>query len=216
MELLEAISARHSVRDFLPRPVPRETLEKILQASLRSPSGSNGQPWEIFVARGKVLERIRKAFQERTAVETAPPPAPASPPPAFIQERMQVVRDERLRLLGLDPADPASGKVFAEWRARLYGTPVLAVICADKALSASLDIGILVQTICLAAQAYGVDTLIAASLLREGELLRSELEIAENMNPVITVCLGYADPESIINTYRSPRRTLEDVVRWKE
>ena len=161
MDVLDAIQARHSVRDFASTPVPKDTIMKIMAAATRSPSGGNGQPREIFVASGAVMENIRKAYQERAKSEASGPGGPGGPPPmpAFIQERMATIRNERLRLLGLDPADPASGKVFREWGARLFGAPVLAVVCMDQALSSLLDIGILTQTICLAAQDCGADSL---------------------------------------------------------
>jgi len=217
MDVLEAIQRRHSVRDFAATLVPKDTIMKIMEAATRSPSGGNGQPWEIFIASGASMERIRKAFQERAQSGAGSPTPPGgTPPPAFIQERMTTIRIERLKLLGLDPADPESGKVFFEWRSRLFGAPVLAVICMDKALSSHLDIGLLVQTLCLAAQGYGVDTLIASAFVSQPDILRQELDIPENLNLVTGVGLGYPNPENIINTYRSPRRPIQEVVRYKE
>ena len=217
MDILEAIQARHSVRAFLSRPVPKDTVMQIMAAATRSPSGGNGQPWEIFVASGATIETIRRAYQERVPAQTAGPVGSAAPAPlpAFIQERMTTIRTERMRLLGLDPADPVSSIVFKEMGARLYGAPVMAIICMDKALSSYLDLGLLIQTICLAAQAFGVDSIIAQSLVAQPDILRKELEIPENLNIVTGVALGYPDLESIINTYRSPRRPVEEVVRYK-
>jgi len=218
MDVLEAIQARHSVRDFLPKPVPKEIVMSIMEMATRSPSGGNGQPWEIFVASGATMERIRKAYLERAqGAPSGPPPGPPGPPPpAFIRERMQTIRSERMALLGLDPADPAAGKVFMAWGARLYGAPTMAVICMDQALSSYLDLGLLIQTICLAAQHFGVDSMIAGSMVSQPDVLRQELEIPESLKIVTGIGLGYANPESIINTYRSPRRPIEEVVRYRE
>jgi len=217
MDVLEAIQARHSVRDFVSTPIPKDMIMKIMAAATRSPSGGNGQPWEIFVASGTTMEKIRRAYQERAQLAGSVPAGPGALPPlpAFIQERMTTIRNERMKLLGLDPADPASGKVFMEWSSRLFGAPVLAVICMDKTLSSYLDIGMLVQTICLAAQDFGVDSLIASAFVSQPDILRRELEIPENLNIVIGIGLGYANPKSIINTYRSPRRPIQEVVRYK-
>jgi nitroreductase len=221
MEVVEAILARHSVRDFSSRPVPRETVMKILEVATRSPSGGNGQPWEVFVASGATMEKIRNAYLERFRSGPGgpppggPPPGGPPPQPAYIRERMATIRNERLKLLGLDPDDPASGKVFMEWGSRLFGAPVLAVICMDKALSSNLDIGLFVQTVCLAAQGYGVDSFIAGAFISHQDVLRRELEIPENLNIITGIGLGYPDPDAIINTYRSPRRPVQEVVRYK-
>jgi nitroreductase len=216
MDVIEAILARHSVRDFSSRPVPKETVMKIMEAAIKSPSGGNGQPWEVFIASGATLERIREIYQERSKSGTGGGPGGRPPLPAFMQERMSVIRNERLKLLGLDPADPASANVFTGWIARLYGAPVVAIICMYKDVPSNLDIGIFIQTICLAAQEYGVDSMIAGGFISQPDVLREELEIPDNLNIVTGVGLGYRDPDSIINTYRSPRRTIHEVVRYKE
>ncbi|MDP1894974.1 MAG: nitroreductase family protein, partial [Hydrogenophaga sp.] len=47
-----AITSRMSARAFLPQPVPRATLEHILQVASRAPSGTNTQPWKVYVLQG--------------------------------------------------------------------------------------------------------------------------------------------------------------------
>ena len=66
MDVGDALRERRTVRAFLPRPAPRETLEAILADALRTPSWANTQPWEIFVAGGETFERIRRIWEERT------------------------------------------------------------------------------------------------------------------------------------------------------
>jgi nitroreductase len=216
MDVIEAILNRRSVRDFSSKPVAEETVMKILETALRSPSGGNSQPWEIFVAGGATLERIRKVYKERSRSGTGTPAA-LPPLPAKYQERMATIRNERLQLLGLDPADPASGKVFSEWQARLFGAQVVVFVCMDKALPASkcLDIGTFVQSVCLTAKGCGVDSFIAGMLVSQQDVLRRELEIPEDLDIVIGIALGYPEPDSIINTYRSPRRPIREVVRYR-
>ena len=216
MDVIEAILARHSIRDFSSKSVPQETIMKIMEVATHSPSGGNGQPWEVFIASGVTIKRIRKVYLERFMSGSGGlPPGGPPPQPTYIQERMATIRNERFKLLGLNPDDPASGKVFMEWGSRLFGAPVLAVICMDKALSSNLDIGLFIQTVCLAAQGYGVDSFIAGSFIAHQDILRRELEIPENLNIITGIGLGYPNPDAIINTYRSPRRSVQEVVRYK-
>jgi nitroreductase len=218
MDIIEAILARHSVRDFSSKPVLKDTIIKILEVATRSPSGGNSQPWEVFVASGATIEKIRKRYQEKPQGMPRGPfnSGAGSPPqqPAYIQERMRTIRQERMKLLGLDPADPASGNIFAEWGSRLFGAPVLVLVCMDKALSSNLDIGLYIQTVCLAAKGYGIDSIIAGVLVSHPDILREELEIPESLNIITGICLGYPNPNAIINTYRSPRRPIQEVVRY--
>ena len=112
MDVQQAIQARHSVRDFLSRPIPKDIVMKIMEVATHSPSGGNSQPWQIFVASGATMENIRKAYQERMQSGAGGKGGPGSPGvpslPEFVQERMATIRNERMKLLGLDPADPAS------------------------------------------------------------------------------------------------------------
>lgn len=49
MELLELLASRHSVRDYLPEPVPEQVLADILEAGRLAPSAQNRQPWRYIV-----------------------------------------------------------------------------------------------------------------------------------------------------------------------
>ena len=63
MDLYEAIHNRRSHRFYKPEMPPREALERIINAGLWAPSGTNAQPWEITVLAG----RYRDEFVERAA-----------------------------------------------------------------------------------------------------------------------------------------------------
>ena len=54
----EAILSRRSLRAFKPDPVPRETVERTLAVAGRAPSGSNIQPWKVYVVAGEARDRL--------------------------------------------------------------------------------------------------------------------------------------------------------------
>jgi len=72
MDVYEAVTSRRAVRGFTDRHVPKEVLERVLSAAAWSPSGSNIQPWNIYVLTG-----ARLAERSCTAPSTR---GPASPP----------------------------------------------------------------------------------------------------------------------------------------
>lgn len=49
MSIEELINQRRSVRKFLPKPIPREDLQKCLEAARLAPSACNSQPWTFVV-----------------------------------------------------------------------------------------------------------------------------------------------------------------------
>lgn len=65
LAFFEEIKRRHTVRDFLPEPVPQAVIEHCVAAAGRAPSGANHQPWH-FVAVGDaaVKKAIREAAEE--------------------------------------------------------------------------------------------------------------------------------------------------------
>jgi len=55
MDMAELIKKRRSVREFADKPLPREALEKIVDAARFSPTARNVQPWEFVVVTGRQL-----------------------------------------------------------------------------------------------------------------------------------------------------------------
>lgn len=61
----EAMKTRHTIRDFSPRPVPREVIETAVATAGRAPSGANHQPWFFAAISGqKAKAAIRAAAEE--------------------------------------------------------------------------------------------------------------------------------------------------------
>ncbi|MGX9575348.1 nitroreductase family protein [Mesorhizobium sp. f-mel] len=54
----EAVVGRRSVRRFLATPVPSETVSAILAEAARAPSGTNMQPWKVYVVTGTARDRL--------------------------------------------------------------------------------------------------------------------------------------------------------------
>src|SRR5262245_66379244 len=65
MDVYEAVTSRRAVRGFTDQRVPREVIERVLSAAAWSPSGSNLQPWRIYVMGGAPLAELKKLAVER-------------------------------------------------------------------------------------------------------------------------------------------------------
>lgn len=69
---MNAIFTRTSVRQFEPREVEPEKIDKILRAAMASPSATNQQPWEFCVVRDRELrERLGKVTPYSTPAANA-------------------------------------------------------------------------------------------------------------------------------------------------
>lgn len=67
MEFFDVIGSRRSVRKYLPEPVSRETVLKILHAANDAPSAMNLQQWEFIVASGERIRQLGKSYEETRA-----------------------------------------------------------------------------------------------------------------------------------------------------
>ena len=64
MDALEAIRQRRSVREFTGEPIPREDLEKIVDAGRWAATGYNRQPWDfIVVTNREMIDQLKIAAQ---------------------------------------------------------------------------------------------------------------------------------------------------------
>jgi nitroreductase len=109
VDVYEAVTSRRAVRGFTDQPVPREVLERVLSAAVWSPSGSNLQPWNIYVVTGAPLAELKKRGVERVAngvlwderEYVMYPPAMKSP----YRERRSAFGHERYSALGIERED---------------------------------------------------------------------------------------------------------------
>ena len=94
---------------------------------------------------------------------------------------------------------------------------MLLVICMDRTLSTCsiFDLGLFTQSILLAATGLGLGSIPALNFVAYPEIIRKELAIPDNLSVAFGVAIGYENTDSIINTFRSARRPLEEVVIFK-
>ena len=217
MNVVEAILSRRTIRAFRPDPVDKDTVMRILEAANQAPSWANTQPWEVFVATGEVLERLRVGYLARLEQGVAPrfDLEPVQHWPAAHQKRIEALQGTRLKLLGLDPEAPETRQAMARYNYSFFGAPVVVYLCMDRSLNpwSLFDLGSFAQSLMLAAREYGLDSAPAVNLVAYPDLIRAELGIPEELAVVIGVALGRADADALINRFRSTRRPLAEVVR---
>lgn len=63
-KIYELIESRKSIRKYKPDPIPKEVLDRVLNAGLHGPSGKNRQNWRFFVVQGKKRDDYLKYSQK--------------------------------------------------------------------------------------------------------------------------------------------------------
>ncbi|MFA6411330.1 MAG: nitroreductase [Syntrophales bacterium] len=219
MELREAIKGRRSIRKFKPAEVPRSLMEEILAEARWSPSWGNTQPWELYVITGPPLGELKRLNKEKSL--NGGLPAPDVPMPEKWPEAMKGRYGELGRIvldtLEIPREDKEARNHYYLGMTGLFDAPCLMVACVPRDLRmeyAMLDIGLIVQTVCLLAHDRGLGSCIMAAAVLYPDLLRSIAAIPDDRRVVIGVALGYPDDAYPLNNFARPRAKMEDFTRW--
>ena len=63
-DFYKLIESRKSIRKYKTTPVPKEVLERVLNAGFHAPSGKNKQNWRFYVLQGKKRDEYLKYSQK--------------------------------------------------------------------------------------------------------------------------------------------------------
>jgi nitroreductase len=220
MDILQTMRQRKSIRAFKPDPVKKRTLKEILEASVRAPSAMNSQPWEFTVVGGEPLERIKQesAARFRSGDEGAPEFSSGGWPKESVYRRRQVDLAKGLfALMDIKREDKEKRMAWMERGFRLFDAPAAIFICVDRSLPESdplLDIGAVMQNICLAAPDFGLGTCIATQGVTYPDVIRKHAPIGEDKRIIIAVAIGFPDWDFPANAFDSPREDVEDLTDW--
>jgi len=219
MELTQAIKGRRSVRKFKADKVPKEIIGDILTKAQWAPSWGNTQPWEFYVLTGKPLEEFRK--ENANLLGREPAAMTDVPMPDVWPEHMKKRYGEIGRLLftalDIQRDDKEGRNRYYDEMARLFEAPCLIFICIPRDVLveyAMLDVGLVLQTLCLLAHDRGLGTCIMAVSARNPQLLRKIASLRENKRIIIGVALGYPDEDAPINRFERKRAASEEIVHW--
>jgi nitroreductase len=221
-EIEAAIGQRRSVRAFLPDPVPRETIERILKVAARAPSGTNTQPWRAHVLTGApkdaVSQAVLSAFDDPDfKAEGEFSYYPDRFPEPFLARRRKVGWD-LYGLLGIEKGDGARMHAQHGRNYLFFDAPVGIVFTIDRrlAIGSWLDYGMFLQNVMILARDHGLETCPQAAFAPYHVPIRETLGLDEGEIVVCGMSLGYADWSAVENTLITERAPLEDWVSFRD
>jgi len=221
MDVIEAITTRKSIRAYKPDPIKKETIEEILKIAVHAPSGTNAQPWEFTVITGKVLETVKQANVELVNSKTPPNPDffyfENWPPESGYHKRKIELAKQIFQLVGIPREDIEKRRQWLERGFRFFDAPAAIIISEDRSIPEAnqlIDIGTIIQSICLAALNYGLGTCIEYQGIMYPEVLRKFGGILESKRILVSIAIGYPDWDFPANKLKSTRQPIEDITRW--
>lgn len=232
-EFSQFLASRRSTRDFLPTPIPRETIDAILTDAMTAPSWSNTRPYMVAVATGEVRDRIstellrrwevaRKALNgtwwDKILFAFRGDALPSSdyhvyrPYPKDLLPRSQKIGRELYTHLGIPRGDRDARD--AQWARNfdLFGAPAALFIFTHKGLptySAS-DAGLFMENLMLSAHARGLGTCAEGALAIWSTPVKKEFDVPKNYKLLCGIALGYPSGDSA-NTFQAERLPISDI-----
>ncbi|MGZ3183034.1 MAG: nitroreductase [Telluria sp.] len=219
-----AITSRRSIRAFLPTSVERADIEKILEVAARAPSGTNIQPWKVYVLTGAAKERLSAAIlaahddpaqTKAHTEEYAYYPRNWESP--YIERRRKVGWD-LYGLLGITREDKAGMHRQHGRNYRFFDAPVGMIFTIDRILEQGswLDYGMFLENIMVAARGRGLDTCPQAAFTPFHRIIAAELNLPATEMVVCGMALGYADHGKIENSLVTAREPVNGFVKFFE
>lgn len=220
MDIIEAIKTRKSIRAFISKKVPKNVIEDILNIAGRAPSAMNTQPWEFTVITGDILDKIRSAVIKK--LNNKEPMQPEHLVVGWSHESIYRTRQVELakklfKLMDIQREDKEKRAEWLERGFRFFDAPAVIILMTDRSLTESgplLDVGAVMQNICLAALHFGLGTCIEDQGILYPEVVREMAGIPESKRIVISIVIGYPDPDFPANQIVTDRESADRLTTW--
>ncbi len=224
----QAIMTRMSARAFTPQPVPREVLTHLLELAARAPSGTNTQPWKVYVLQGNsrdsLVEKVCAAHDEiRANPEKAADYREAYDyyPEKWVSPYIDRRRENGWSLyglLGIGKGDKDKMHAQHQRNYRFFDAPVGLMFTVDKIMGRGslVDYGMFLQNLMVAARGHNLHTCPQAAWNGFAKIILPHIGAGENEMLVCGMALGYADESEVVNTFRTPRESVASFTTWLE
>jgi nitroreductase len=220
----QAITSRRSIRAFLPTAVPRAEIEALLEVASRAPSGSNTQPWKVYVLTGGIRQQLSDAIlkaylnpDEVVSHKEEYDYYPREWVAPYVDRRRKVGWD-LYALLGLTRDNKAGMQAQHGRNYAFFDAPVGLIFTIDRVMEQGswLDYGMFLQNIMIAARARGLDTCPQAAFTQFHRVIADTLGLPEGEQLVCGMALGYADHSKTENTLVTERAPVSQFAKFME
>lgn len=212
--VLEALHARRSIREFEPEPVPADVVRQLVEAAGRAPSSKNTQPWQLYLAQGAALERLRTDYLAAFDAQRPGKPDYAyspSPLPDSWMARAKEVGIGIFQHKGIGRDDTDKRRAHDRENFRFFGAPQVFFLGTKKSAHAPgtfLDCGFVLDNLMLGLTSLGYGSCPQFSVMVYADLLRQHLPGSEDTLFICALPFGRPKPGSHVNTFQPARRPV--------
>ena len=180
-EMQAFLRSRYSVRRFLPQPVSRESVERMLETATWAPSAHNRQPWRFAVLESQSeRERLGSALGRRLEQVLVADGMDAEAAHARAERSRSRISEAPLAILLCVAEEAVQRETNLERQAREYQMAVQSTALAGG-------------TLLLAAHAEGLEGVWLCAPLFQPELVRQVLDLEDSWHPQALLLIGTPD-----------------------
>ncbi|MBL4866995.1 MAG: nitroreductase, partial [Pseudomonadales bacterium] len=204
---------RRSVRAFTNKPVAAETLTKIFTLAQRAPSNCNTQPWQVHVASGDTVEKLRKllpaAMSEGKMSFDFPFEGKYS---GLYKERQHDSANVLYTALNIPREEKAERTKWFMKNYTFFDAPHVAFLFLPEqfGIREAADLGMYAQSLMLTLTAFGLASCPQTSLSFFANTIRDELDIDPSNKLLFGLSFGYEEKDDLANAGRVGRAPLEE------
>lgn len=217
----DAIAGRRSVRAYLDKPVPRAVLEKVLKIAARAPSGTNVQPWHVYVLKGvrkaELSAELLRLHSANTSAEREYNYYPEKWREPYLARR-RACGFGLYKTLGIGKGDTERMHTQHAQNWSFFGAPIglMFSVDADMEKGSWLDCGMFIQSVMLAARGEGLATCPQAAFAYQAPTVKRIAGIPDQQTLICGMAIGYEDTAAIVNSFITEREPLETFVTWTD
>jgi nitroreductase len=133
------------------------------------------------------------------------------------RNRQVELAKQLFKLMDIKREDKEKRAWWLERGFRFFDAPAAIVILTDRALSEHgplLDVGAVMQNICLAALNFGLGTCIEDQGVLYPEVVRTMANIPDTKRIIISIAIGYPDLDFPANQVQTNREDAETLTTW--
>jgi nitroreductase len=196
------------------------TVRDILAVAARAPSGTNMQPWRVYVTKGETKQQISDAIlNSGIRAEKADWDEYRYYPTQFFEPYLTRRRANGFGLygaLGIGRREVDKMRAQHDRNFVFFDAPVGMIFTIDRRLNQGswIDYGMFLQNIMVAARGRGLDTCPQAAFTQFHRIISAELGLPDSEMVVCGMALGYADPDKVENTLVTEREPVSSFARF--
>lgn len=214
--VLDAMHARRSIREFEPEAIPADTIRKIVEAAGHAPSSKNTQPWQLYLVQGDALAALSRDLL--AAFDAGQPPRPdyrysPDPLPTDWLARARACGIGIFKHKGIGRDDTDKRRAHDRENFRCFGAPhvfLLGTKASAYSYGTFLDCGFVLNNLMLGLVSLGYGSCPQYSAVAYPDVLRRHIPDTADTLFIAGLSFGRPKAGSHVNGFQPSRLGVDE------